>query len=196
MGHSTGCQDSVHYVSSKDQHGKRERIDGIILQAPVSDREAIVHETSKEQYDQANKLAQEWIETGRGEDCLPRAVVLSALGSTPVTARRWLSLASPDKRGEDDYFSSDLPDERLQSTFGKVSVPLLILMGEKDEYVPPHVDRKAMVGRWVKVLKENNAPVDSKSEELLGGASHNLNSSPEDVVDELCKRVIGFLESL
>ena len=39
MGHSTGCQDCVHYL----KHGKhRERVGGIILQAPVSDRESRV----------------------------------------------------------------------------------------------------------------------------------------------------------
>lgn len=193
MGHSTGCQDSMHYISSK---GTREKVDGIILQAPVSDREALVHEMPKETYEQANKLAEHWIGTGRGEDCLPKPLTSTIFGPSPVTARRWLSLASPDKSGEDDYFSSDLPDERLQNTFGKVDVPLLILMGEKDEYVPPEVDRKAMVARWISFVEKNGGTVDGKSGELLGGANHNLNGNPDEVANELFKRVTGFLQTV
>ena len=38
----------------------------------------------------------------------------------PVSAKRRLSLASPgpSHSGEDDFFSSDLDDERLATTFG------------------------------------------------------------------------------
>ncbi|KAF1345945.1 hypothetical protein BDV97DRAFT_359429 [Delphinella strobiligena] len=196
MGHSTGCQDCIHYLSSKDEQGTRAKVDGAILQAPVSDAEAIKQEVPKEQYEKANKLAKEWIDTGRGEDVLPQAHVSGIFGSCAITARRWLSLASPDGNGEDDYFSSYLSDEKLQSTFGRVKVPILVLMGEKDEYVPLHVDRKAMVGRWVKIMRENNSPVDGKSEELLGGASHNLNGNSEEVVDELINRVTTFLKTV
>ncbi|CAN0560401.1 unnamed protein product, partial [Laminaria digitata] len=41
IGHSTGCQDSVFYM----QHGRpdlRAAVRGVVLQAPVSDREYIV----------------------------------------------------------------------------------------------------------------------------------------------------------
>ena len=196
MGHSTGCQDSLHYLCSNDEQGTRARVDGVVLQAPLSDREAIVQEMSKENYDRANSLAEEWINAGRGEDCLPLEVAASIFGPVPVSARRWLSLASPDKKGEDDYFSSDLPDERLRDTFGKITVPLLVLMGEKDQYIPPQVDSKAMVARWIKILKESDTPVDSQSGELLGGATHNLNGNPDEVVNELIRRVVAFLQSV
>jgi triacylglycerol esterase/lipase EstA (alpha/beta hydrolase family) len=41
MGHSTGCQDCLHYSASPDKRGDRANVDGTILQASVSDREAI-----------------------------------------------------------------------------------------------------------------------------------------------------------
>ena len=37
MGHSTGSQDVIHYLSSKSS--SRPKVDGGIMQAPVSDRE-------------------------------------------------------------------------------------------------------------------------------------------------------------
>ncbi|KAG9824819.1 DUF1749-domain-containing protein, partial [Aureobasidium melanogenum] len=41
MGHSTGCQDCLHYFASEDKRGDRAAVDGVVLQASVSDREAI-----------------------------------------------------------------------------------------------------------------------------------------------------------
>lgn len=196
MGHSTGCQDCMHYTSSVAPSGEREAIDGIILQAPVSDREAMVHELPAEIYEQGNNLAREWIADGRAEDCLPLALTSGIFGSCPVSARRWLSLASPDGKGEDDYFSSDLPDERLGETFGRARLPVLVLMGERDEYVPPQVDRKKMVDRWVGVVRGSGGVVDKTSQDLLGGACHNLNGDGEEVVDELCERVLAFLSTI
>lgn len=196
MGHSTGCQDSMHYVTSEDATGSREKVDGVVLQAPVSDAEALKQELPQEQLEKTNKLAKEWLAAGRGEDCLPQSAIAGIFGNAAITAKRWLSLSSPDGNGEDDYFSSYLSDEKLNSTFGKFTVPLLILMGGQDQFVPPHVDKKAMVARWIKIMNDHKSPVDPQSETLLGGASHNLNGDPDHVVDELCRRVTVFLQTL
>ncbi|KAK8220044.1 hypothetical protein M8818_000460 [Zalaria obscura] len=198
MGHSTGCQDGLHYVSSPVLEGTtRPAIDGLILQAPVSDREALVQETSKEVYGAANEMAARWIKRGKGEDILPFSVTPGVFGRVPISARRWLSLASPgpDHAGEDDYYSSDLPIERLRQSFGKVpkGTPLLILYGEKDEYVPQSVDRQALVRKWMGVVREAGSVVDVDSARLVRGASHNLNGQDEGVVEELCARVVEYL---
>lgn len=193
MGHSTGCQDCVFYFSGP---GRRESVDGVILQASVSDREAMVQEMPREAYEKANRTAQEFVRDGRDEDVLPKAVTEGMFGKCPVSARRWLSLASPDGKGEDDLFSSDTPADRFKEWFGKVDKPLLVLYGEKDEYVPQYVDRKALVKSWIEVVREHGGNVHEKSEELLGGASHNLIGNPEEVVMELCTRVTGFLQTL
>ncbi|KAJ9629698.1 hypothetical protein H2203_002079 [Taxawa tesnikishii (nom. ined.)] len=201
MGHSTGCQDGLHYAVSPVKEGlNRPQIEGLILQAPVSDREAIVKDLSAEIYDATNGMAARWISQGKGEDCLPLSATKRVFGSCPVSARRWISLASPgpDHAGEDDLFSSDLSLERLRSTFGKMPphTPLLLLYGGSDEYVPSHVDREALIRKWVAVVKEGNGNVDETSAKLLEGATHNLNKDPENVVQELCSRVIAFLRRL
>ena len=49
------------------------------------------------------------------------------------------------------------------------------------------------MAKWIKIVQSNNVKVDGKSGELLGGASHNLNGDPDEVVEELIKRVNGFL---
>jgi pimeloyl-ACP methyl ester carboxylesterase len=191
MGHSTGCQDCLHYFSSEDKTGNRAKVDGVVLQASVSDREAIAMDMPTSDLENANTTAKEWCQNGKGENILPLALTSSNFGNNPVTARRWVSLAC--KGGEDDYFSSDLGDEQLQNTFGKVDKPLLILYGEDDEYVPEYVDRVALVNRWIGFVK---GEVDEQSKTLLGGASHNLNGDEESVVDELIKRVGRFLSSI
>lgn len=193
MGHSTGCQDCVFYFSGS---GARENVEGVVLQAPVSDREAMLQDMDKEAYEKTNKIAKEFVAEGREEDVLPRAAAGAIFGKCPITAKRWLSLASPDGDGEDDLFSSDTPAESFKQWFGKIDKPLLVLYGEKDEYVPQHVNKKALVKGWVDAVREIGGKVHGKSEELLGGASHNLNNDPEGVTLELCARVTEFLKTL
>lgn len=117
-----------------------------------------------------------------------------------MSARRWLSLASPDKNGDDDLFSSDLGEDRLRETFGRIprETALLVIFGEEDEYVPEFVDKEGLVKRWVRAVEEGGggAVVSGDSTRLLEGASHNLNGNPEWVVDELCRRVVRFVEEL
>jgi len=192
MGHSTGCQDCLHYFASPVSNwDHREIVDGSILQASVSDREAIAMDMDPSELSSTNATAKDWCINGKGEHILPLSLTASNFGRNPVSARRWVSLAC--KGGEDDYFSSDLSDAQLQNTFGKVDKPLLILYGEEDEYVPKYVDRKALVNRWIPFVK---GKVDEQSKELLGGASHNLNGDDQEVVDELVKRVGKFLSSI
>lgn len=192
MGHSTGCQDCLHYFASEVHNSDhREIVDGAILQASVSDREAIAMDMDPSELESTNTTAKDWCSNGKGEHILPLSLTASNFGHNPVSARRWVSLACVG--GEDDYFSSDLPDSTLEKTFGRVDKPLLILYGEEDEYVPKSVDRKALVNRWIPFVKGR---VDEQSRELLGGASHNLNGDDQEVVDELVKRVGRFLSSI
>jgi len=196
MGHSTGCQDVMEYLVGPD-HATRPKIDGGILQASVSDREAMGLMLSKEQYASTNALAASMVADGRGEDVLPFAATHGFFDS-PVCARRWLSLASPGHDGVDDYFSSDLSDEQLDKTFG--SLPresrLCILYSGNDEYVPEYVDKAALVRKWVGVVKAGGGDVDENHSGVLEGATHDLRSNPEEVVQSLVRRVVGFLEDL
>lgn len=91
--------------------------------------------------------AQGMIAEGKQQDAMPMSLVPSVFTS-PITAYRWNSLAA--KGGDDDYFSADLDDTTIGATFGRFDKPVLILPGEKDELVPPSVDRKGLLSRWIR----------------------------------------------
>ncbi|KAI5452113.1 hypothetical protein NCC49_001051 [Naganishia albida] len=144
MGHSTGCQDSIQYLLTKHQ---KTPIDGAILQAPCSDREAFAEEghtrvarAAKKMHDQLfpRGLSAEDRVAKKGEfwDCLPRDLA-KEFGLQYMTWYRAWSLLCMG--GDDDYFSSDLPDHRpLIETFGKLphDVPILCAFSGADEYFP------------------------------------------------------------
>lgn len=201
MGHSTGCQDSVEYLAGPGAtdrlKDKDARVDGWILQAPVSDREALVHTLGEDKYWSAVKLAKEWTADGRGADILPNSATNLIFG-TSMTARRFLSLASPNKDGDDDYFSSDLPDEKLCNTFGKASkeAPLCILFSGSDEHVPAVLDKKGLVGHWTQIVRSEGGTIDEMNGGVVEGATHNLEGDDDDVVNTLVSKVVGFIGRL
>ncbi|KAE8388194.1 hypothetical protein BDV23DRAFT_159534 [Aspergillus alliaceus] len=150
MGHSTGSQDVMHYLSCPNPRPRhpvldkdvepmvRPPVDGAIMQAPVSDRESILYvlnsgterdspENMQELYRQAVTDAKKnTYEDGNSVETIVPLSVTARIGyssSTAVSSRRFLSLASPDspqKPDEDDLFSSDLSDAQLQKTFGVI----------------------------------------------------------------------------
>jgi alpha-beta hydrolase superfamily lysophospholipase len=194
MGHSTGCQDVMEYVTGKG-HEQRPKIDGAILQAPVSDREGLPSIMAPEAYKNIIETAEAFVREGRANDALPGAVTGSYLGRLPVSAYRWLSLLK--EHGDDDYFSSDLPDEKLQTTFGAfpAHTPLLILFSGADEHVPQHVDVQGLVERWSKVVKGSQGRLGTASG-VVPGAHHNLDEDSDDIVQELVRRVVEFAKEV
>lgn len=135
-------------------------IDGAILQAPVSDREEL-HMNLQQSPDPANawetyhklvKIAK----SQKSTDLLPidMTIKMGFQPDTPFNSYRFLSIASPGSPrnpSDDDMFSSDLPDEVLKNTFGRVGEigflkgQLLVLYSECDEYVPGWVDKRALM---------------------------------------------------
>jgi hypothetical protein len=213
MGHSTGCQDCMEYVVGPQnteaasggveatEEGKEgeaaERdttVDGIILQASVSDREALGSGMDKETLEASIKAAQELAERGEPDEVIPRSATGGLFGPAPVTARRWLSLTSPDHRGEDDFFSSDLSDERLAKTFGSwpKSLRLAFCYSGSDPFVPKSVDKEALVKKWEGLVEQAGGIVDDDSG-VVPNAGHNLKGDPDNVVEDLVGRVVRFL---
>ncbi|KQK20361.1 UPF0613 protein PB24D3.06c isoform X1 [Brachypodium distachyon] len=142
LGHSTGCQDIVHYMRTNLACSKA--VSGVILQAPVSDREyrATLPETA-EMIDLASKMISE----GRGMDLMPR----EANSDAPITAYRFHSLCA--YMGDDDMFSSDLSEDQLRQRLGHMSTTQCqIIFSMGDEYVPEYVDKKALVNRLCQAL--------------------------------------------
>ncbi|BBN11144.1 hypothetical protein MPTK1_5g09420 [Marchantia polymorpha subsp. ruderalis] len=137
MGHSTGCQNIVHYLRRGSSCSKAVR--GAILQAPVSDREyrATLPETPG-----LLDLAEIMIKEGKGEELMPR----EADPCAPINALRYRSLCA--FLGEDDMFSSDLTDAQLKNRLGHMErFPCQVIFSMRDEYVPDYVDKKALVQR-------------------------------------------------
>jgi hypothetical protein len=178
-------------------HETRAPIDGGILQAPASDREAMVLAMDPKVYEESCKVAQEMVDAGDGEEILP-SKASNNFFPAPVSARRWLSLASPNHDGDDDYFSSDLTDDQLTKTFGKLPSrsPLCILFSGSDEYMPKTLDMAELVKKWIGVVQKGSGKADEGNSGVMEGASHNLNGNPEAVVQDLVKRVIRFLNGL
>ena len=197
MGHSTGSQDVMHYLTSSGE-GERPRVDGAILQASVSDREGMGMFVDERDIARGVEHARRFEREGRGDDVLP-AEVTGMMFPAPVSARRFLSLVSPgpEHGGEDDYFSSDFGDERLRGTFGRVGrmgAPILILFSGNDQHVPEGVDKKGLLDRWVRCIKEGGGVVDDGTA-VIEGASHTLKELGQPAND-VFDRVVAFLKRL
>lgn len=224
MGHSTGSQDVLHYLHSPNpipanlefdvglKHLERPKLDGAIMQAPVSDREAVLYimKTSQESnevrgvYDQLVSSARRlpWTDD-KIDTILPMNMTakLGLPGDAPLSARRFLSLLSPDSPespAPDDLFSSDLSDKRHQETFGQIGArgllqsKLLILYSGSDEYCPPWVNKEQLIERWKKATEAGGGAFDENSG-VVPQASHNVKAEgQQDLID----RVLRYLQTL
>ncbi|XP_010551775.1 PREDICTED: UPF0613 protein PB24D3.06c-like isoform X1 [Tarenaya hassleriana] len=142
LGHSTGCQDIVHYMHTNAACSRA--VQAVILQAPVSDREyrATLPETAA-----MIDLAANMIKEDRAEELMPR----EAEPSAPITAYRYHSLCA--YMGDDDMFSSDLSDDQLKTRLGHMAnTPCQVIFSMADEYVPDYVDKKALVDRLCRAM--------------------------------------------
>lgn len=182
-------------------HNSRPPINGAILQAGVSDREAwdFLLESPPERASRATVLAtaQRLIAAGKEKEIVPREdnIVQKELGA-PISAYRTNSLLA--KGGDDDYFSTDLDDATLRASFGRVPkhVPLMFLLGSEDPFVHPSTDKEALLKRWAGFVKEGGGKVDEVHGGIVKGAHHNLDGDPEEVVTDLVDRVVGYLGGL
>jgi len=198
MGHSTGSQDAMEYVAGKGA-AERPKVDGVILQGSVSDREGLRESLSTDTYEKLVKVSKEYIDNGRADDVIPASLGVKVYGRVPVTAYRWDSFlgAEGPGKGDDDYFSSDLSVEKLRETFGAFKdVPLMIVFSEDDEHCPKHIDKQALVNKWTNIVKENGGIVDEQYGGIVPKAHHNYDQDPEEVVQDLCRRVSGFVEKI
>ncbi|KAI1615623.1 hypothetical protein EDD36DRAFT_193158 [Exophiala viscosa] len=192
MGFSTGCQDVMHYLCSP---GSRPRISGAIIQAPVSDREAILDEiktnpSAKTAYDHALSIARATSAEKHKTTILPTNLTKHLIGSAPLTVSRFLSLVSPDSPAHpamDDYFSSDLSDQRYLDTFGRIgsldflqpSKPdtpksILILEGGSDASVPSHINKDLLLARWKTAIESAGRARMSPHSMIISNSKHDI----------------------
>ncbi|KAK0621384.1 duf1749 domain-containing protein [Bombardia bombarda] len=186
LGHSTGCQDCLEYSK---HWANVDHVDGFILQGPVSDRESTALLMDKAEMDESVAHAAKMIAEGREDEFMPPDLLPVEYSTNPITAYRWHSLAAVG--GDDDYFSSDLPDDRLTATWGGLEKPVLIVPSADDEHVPEDLDVAKLVEKWKSFCKPGIA---SELSGLIPGANHRVDD--DDAREWLADRVAGFLASL
>lgn len=129
-GHSTGCQKSTYWAYKTD--GGR-RVKGIILLAPISDWAAETKRKGKKRIAHTAAAARALISRGKKHSLLPEG-----LWHEVLDAQRFLSLYTPDS--PEEIFSYAQPQKNPR-VLKSVTVPILTLWAEKDEYS----DRKSQV---------------------------------------------------
>ncbi|UNI23766.1 hypothetical protein JDV02_009567 [Purpureocillium takamizusanense] len=237
MGHSSGSQCVLHYLSRPNPHAgkpppfdadlehvERPPVDGAIMQAPVSDREALqwVLETGfgdkspadmRVLYDEMLAAAERAAASNSELDTiLPLSLTSPIYGyNTPLSARRFLSLASPTSPrapSEDDLFSSDLGPAQLRRTFGRIRGVgllrnnLMVLISGADQSVPDWVDKEELLAKWKRATDSgaDGSPEviwDSEHSAVIPGASHALSDDDQEEPRMfLVRKVMGYLESL
>lgn len=170
IGHSTGCQNGVHFVNCADSDLVR-KIKFIALQAPVSDRE---HAMEDDNYESNLKVAKDMYDNGKQEEMMPRNVFWA-----PITASRFVNLF--EKYGEDDLFSSDFSNDELNGKLGlfgkyyKSGLRVLVAFSKKDGYVPKNIDKEDLVKRLCNAMNSECKEGESVARAiLLEGGNHNL----------------------
>lgn len=234
MGHSTGSQCVMHYLSRPNphtfnppfdpelQHVERLALDGAIMQAPVSDREAIqwvlhhgIGGKSRSEvravYEKLETMAKEAALDNTSSDTMLPISMTSQIGyssNTPLSCRRFLSLTSPESPespSEDDLFSSDLADEQLGKTFGMIKPlgllkhKLMVLISGADQSVPDWINKEDLLSRWKNATNQNQfvGIWDGEHSGLIPGASHALsNDDQAEPRKLLAERVLGYLRTI
>ncbi|KAK3295890.1 uncharacterized protein B0H64DRAFT_396747 [Chaetomium fimeti] len=195
MGHSTGCQDCLAYAGAAREGGEVGAgdegvwVDGLILQGPVSDREAIGMGEDAGEVKASLEVAEELIKAGKGGQVMVGEALPAGWRDGPVTAYRWASLAGVG--GDDDYFSSDLPDDKLAAVWGKLEQPVLIVPSQKDEWVPTTIDVMGLVEKWKSFCKPG---IGSELSGLIPDANHRVDNDAGQ--EWLADRVARFLAEL
>jgi alpha-beta hydrolase superfamily lysophospholipase len=134
FGHSTGCQKSVYYLSKS---GKQQQVAGVILLAPMSDYAGALKFDKEGQLAKATALAKKHIAEGKEHFILPLDVWPGL-----DDAQRFLSLYTPDSKEE--IFSYCQPKKHPRA-YASVKIPMLIVLGGKDEYRDRPIQR---IGQW------------------------------------------------
>jgi len=166
VGHSTGCQKSIYYLSLKT----KSVVDGVILLAPLSDYAAAVATTDAKDLKFAVKVAQKMVSQGKAHEMMPLAIC-----PYPFDAQRFLSLNTPDSIEE--IFSYASPKQKPQ-LLNKVRIPILIVLAAEDE----HLDRPAAeIAAWFEtvLVKQSSAC------RIIDGSMHNFKGHASEVAKEI-----------
>ena len=167
VGHSTGCQKSVYYLSRR---GKQEFIKGVILMAPMSDYAGALKFDKGGQLERATKVAKKL--TGEGK---PHKILPLDVWPHMHDAQRFLSLYTPDS--EEEIFNYCQPN-KYPKTFKSVKTPMLIIIAEEDEYKDRPVKK---IENWF----TNSSNSKDLQISIVRNAPHSFQKYESDVVEKV-----------
>ena len=171
MGHSTGCQDIIHYLRQKK---RSDRITRVILQGPVSDRQYLCRlRSTKDQMEYCLNNA------GNSRDWLPRD-----LHDPPLSVQRCLSFNQA--HSIEDLFSSDLTDEQIKGIYHSIETPIAWICSSEDEYVPDDIKQDVQHFIQNKLAKQTHGTF-----LLLDKADHAVTGQQEQM--KMIEHIVGLL---
>lgn len=173
MGHSTGCNKAVYFLSRKSNQKK---VYGVALVAPVSDIPNIKNEL-KENFEKVLTIARRMVKQGKDQELLPYN-----LYPYVNTAQRFVSLATYES--VEQMFSTKEFQGPLR-LFSKIKVPTLIVFGDQDEFVDVPLDE------FLSIFAHNTKNR-AFSGTIIKGADHSFSGKEE----ELARALVSWIKSV
>lgn len=163
IGHSTGCQKSIYYLSQKPKSS----VKGVILLAPLSDYAVVRNTYEQDEYEKKLEYVINMIKSGKGQDLVPISVT-----DYTISAQRWLSLNTLESEEEIFAYASGKEPETLL----KNKKPILVILARQDEYADRPVSE---ISKWFKdVLKKKDDSV-----KIISKSTHNFDSYSREIRD-------------
>lgn len=168
IGHSTGCQKSIYYLSKKINPP----IKGAVLLAPMSDFADTFAFTDKKVYQKAVEYAKNKISQGCSHELLP-----SNIWKQTIDAQRFLSLYTVDSQEELFTYASGKNPTILK----RVKKPIFVVLAGNDEYKDRPISD---IARWFEqVLFKHDIKID-----IINNAPHNFNG----YADSVAKKIVNW----
>ncbi len=158
VGHSTGANKVCYYAGSR----RDRRVAGVILAGPVSDR--LAPDLDQRKIKQDLVTMNKYIKEGQGDE------LLSGYYYYPITPKRYVSLLMPGS--VEDTFDYGEKEPKLRY-FSQIKQPLLVHLGENDEYL----DRDPT--ELIRIYREHTRSCAFEGRVLVG-ALHSYNGMEED----------------
>jgi pimeloyl-ACP methyl ester carboxylesterase len=163
MGHSTGCQKSIYYLS---QRGNQKKIKSIILLSPLSDYASFIKNIDLKLAKKLETIAQDLINRNTPHQLMP-----IDLWPEIHDAQRFVSLYTPNSSEEIFCYAQK---DKLPITFRKIRIPTLVILGEKDNYRDRPI---SIIASWFKKMtKAKNISIN-----IVKNASHGFEGCETDV---------------
>lgn len=164
VGISTGANKACYYAATK----KDPRVAGVVLASAISDVGFKKKELGKD-YKKTLKRVKVLIREGKGKN------FIEGLDYMPITPNRFLS--AYEENGVEDVFPYYQKNPKF-TTFSKITKPLMVIMGERDEYAD------IPVNKIIKIYSKFQKSFLYKNVVILS-AFHSFGEKERDFVGEI-----------